>query len=106
MNKFENVRQRKLHKEQGENVYRRIISIKSANGNFVVKIDDSRSTGSNFGLIDPNNKNAATSTFMPTTRTTPTMTLQEAIEFANAEFQRSVQHEQFAPLAAGVDFSF
>lgn len=106
MSELVNTQQRKLQKEQSDNVYRRTISIESANGDFIVKIDDSRSTGSNFGLIDPDNRNLPTSNLMQTSKSTPAMTLQEAIEFANAEFQRSVQHEQFAPLAAGVDFSF
>jgi hypothetical protein len=104
MSAFANALQRRLQKEQGNVTFRRTISVEDADCEFAVKIVDLRMTGSSHGLIDPNNKNAPTTSVAPTARITPPMKLEKAVEFANGEFQRSIEHEQFTPLPVGTDF--
>jgi hypothetical protein len=106
MSEFENVRQRKLQKEESNSIFRRTISIEDAGTEYVVKIEDSHSIVSNFGLLDPNNINAPTSNFTSTAKATPTIALDEAIQLADEQLKRSVEHEQFRLFPAGVDFTF
>lgn len=105
MSAFENVRQRKLQMQRGNDTFRRTISIEADGTEYTVKIDDSRLTVSNYGLRDANDRNLPTSNVTPTAKTTPAMTLRKAVEFADSEFQRSIQHESFSPLAAEEDFT-
>jgi hypothetical protein len=102
---FANTRERRLEKYNSGATFQRTIGIEATGDEFVVTVKDVRSTGNQYRLRDPNNSNATASTVAPTAKTTPAMALQDAIEFAESEFKRSIQHEQFKPLPARSDFT-
>ena len=107
MSEFSNeVRQRKLTKGPKDARSRRTISIEAdaATGKtFNVLVEDSKYTGANYGLQSHENKH---SNFTGTQKAIPFDTLEQAIEFAEKEFKRSVEHEYFEPLAVGTDYPF
>jgi hypothetical protein len=108
MSEFSNdVRQRRLLKG-GENVrFTRTISIEleTITGIEVhVRIEDHQITGKNHGLLEPQQKTV--SNFSGTQRLVPCDTLEKAIEFAEQEFKRSVEHEHFEALPVGAHYPF
>ncbi len=108
MNEFnESTREHKFRKGATGNEYRRTIRIVASEGNtFVVKIKDSHleNHDGNHGLQDPNKRNVETPNDTTTEKTTPPLTLQAAIAFANEQFTISVKHKHFEPLPIGADF--
>jgi hypothetical protein len=107
MSEFNNkVRQRKLTKGPNNARFRRTISIETdaiTGKTFNVLVEDSQCIGANYGLQTPEKIH---SNFTGTQKAIPFDTLEEALEFAEKEFQRSAEHEHFKPLTAGTDYPF
>ena len=106
MSEFEQVRQRKLQKEVNGSAFRRTISIEADGTEYTVKIDDSRLTVNNYGLIDPNKRGTSSSNTASTTKSTPAMALcNKLLNLQTTNFDTDMQHEHLQPLPAGMDFA-
>lgn len=111
MSEFENTLERKLHKNQAGAIFQRTIRVVDQAENdgygFHVKVKDNKitgDTGSGSGLRDPNKSDAPILTYTPGGYCFPLDTLEDAIDLAEKEFRRSVDQENFKPLAPGEDF--
>ena len=109
MNGFSNdVRKRNLSKPTANGTVHRTITIEDRTANdgykFHVKFEDlpvPKNT-SGFGLQDPTKRNPTIQVSTP--KILRVNTIEEAIEYAEIEFKRSVDNEHYQPLPAGEDF--
>jgi hypothetical protein len=109
MSRFSNeVRQRKLIRPLPKTTGHRTITIEDRTANdgyrFQIKIQNSSvpNNTSGFGLQNPSKKNPTIQASTPNILRLDT--IEEAIEFAEKEFRRSVDNEAFQPLPIGEDF--
>ena len=102
--------ERKLIKPLANSNEHRTITVENRTANdgykFQLKIDNSTvpKKASLIGLMGQSQRQPNIQIFTP--KILRVTTIEEGIEFAEKEFQRSVEHEKYEPLPAGTDFPF